>query len=316
MARVAALRYGSNDYFRINDMHPRMVMHPIKPEMNGSDLSSYKDPAGKTLFVDFVNAVRKNGSGFVSYEWPKPGSDKPQPKLSYVAGFEPWGWVIGTGAYIDDLDAQKWASSQRVLMAGATVLLVSLIVSILVARSITQPLRKITVAMKELAAGRPGVEVPGIGRRDEVGEMAETVEVFKSNAVARQALQAGQKEAERRTVAHRKADMGRMADEFEGAIGQIVETVSSAAAQLEASASTLTATAERAEQLATMVATASEEASTTVQSVASATTRSPPTSPTCSAAPARPVRRPRRCCLQHSHCPATAIASGSMSGGS
>lgn len=89
MARVAGLRYGSNDYFWINDMHPKMVMHPIKPEMNGNDLSSYKDPNGKLLFVDFVNTVKKAGSGFVPYEWPKPGFDKPQPKLSYVVGFAP-----------------------------------------------------------------------------------------------------------------------------------------------------------------------------------------------------------------------------------
>ena len=105
MARVAALRYGSNDYCWINDMHPKMVMHPIKPEMNGNDLSAYKDPNGKLLFVDFVDTVRKSGAGFVPYEWPKPGFEKPQPKLSYVVGFAPWNWVIGTGVYIDDLNA-------------------------------------------------------------------------------------------------------------------------------------------------------------------------------------------------------------------
>jgi methyl-accepting chemotaxis protein len=65
MARVAALRYGNNDYFWINDMQPRMVMHPMKPEMNGSDLSTNKDPNGKALFVDFVNVVKKDGAGFV-----------------------------------------------------------------------------------------------------------------------------------------------------------------------------------------------------------------------------------------------------------
>src|SRR5882762_4357780 len=84
MARLAALRYGNNDYFWINDMQPRMVMHPIKPEMNGNDLSTNKDPNGKALFVDFVNVVRKDGAGFVPYEWPKPGFNLPQPKLSYV----------------------------------------------------------------------------------------------------------------------------------------------------------------------------------------------------------------------------------------
>jgi methyl-accepting chemotaxis protein len=271
MIRVAALRYGNNDYFWINDMQPRMVMHPMKPELNGSDLSANKDPNGKALFVDFVNVVRKDGAGFVSYEWPKPGFERPQPKLSYVVGFTPWNWVIGTGVYIDDLDAQTWASTQRSLIAAGLVLLLALGVSMFVARGITLPLQRMTGAMKDLAGGKLDVEVPGIGRRDEVGEMADAVEVFKNNASARGELEAEQKETEGRAVARRKADMDRLANEFEGAVGQIVETVSSASSELEASAGTLTSTAERAQELTTMVAAASEEASTNVQSVASAT---------------------------------------------
>jgi methyl-accepting chemotaxis protein len=271
MTRVAALRYGNNDYFWINDMQPRMVMHPMKPELNGSDLSANKDPNGKALFVDFVNVVRKDGAGFVPYEWPKPGFERPQPKLSYVVGFAPWNWVIGTGVYIDDLDAQTWASTQRSLIAAGLVLLLALAVSVFVARGITRPLQRMTGAMKDLAGGKLDVEVPGIGRRDEVGEMADAVEVFKNNASARRELEAEQKEKEGRAVARRKADMDRLANEFEGAVGQIVETVSSASSELEASAGTLTSTAERAQELTTMVAAASEEASTNVQSVAAAT---------------------------------------------
>ena len=271
MARISALRYGSNDYYWINDMHPKMVMHPIKPEMNGSDLSNYKDPNGNLLFVDFVKTVQKDGSGFVGYEWPKPGFDKPQPKLSYVVGFAPWNWVIGTGVYIDDLKAQTWVSTQRSLIVAGVILLFILVVSIFVARSITAPLRRMTATMNDLASGKLDIEVPGVGRGDEIGEMAKAVEVFKSNAVARQSLEAEHRAAESRAAASRKADMHKMADDFETAVGRIVETVSSASSQLEVSASTLTATAERAQVLTTTVAAASEEASTNVQSVASAT---------------------------------------------
>ena len=271
MARLATLRYGNNDYFWINDMQPRMVMHPIKPEMNGSDLSTYKDPNGKKLFVDFVEAVKKDGAGYVPYEWPKPGFDKPQPKLSYVVGFAPWNWVIGTGVYIDDLKAQTWESSQRTLIAGGLVLLISLAVSMFVAGSITKPLRYITATMNALAGGNLSVEVPGIGRNDEVGEMAKAVEVFKSNAIARQALEVEQKEAESRAVARRQTDMIKLADDFESAVGEIIDTVSSASTELEASATSLTQTAERSQGLTTRVAAASEQASTNVQSVASAT---------------------------------------------
>ena len=91
MRAVAALRYDGREYFWINDMQPRMVMHPIKPELDGKDLSQSKDPNGFALFNAFVDTVRRDGHGFVAYQWPKPGSDKPVDKISYVQGFEPWG---------------------------------------------------------------------------------------------------------------------------------------------------------------------------------------------------------------------------------
>ncbi|MGL1687300.1 cache domain-containing protein, partial [Vibrio parahaemolyticus] len=74
-----------------------MIKHPIKPELDGTDLRDIKDPTGKRLFVEFAEIVKRQGEGFVDYQWPKPGLDAPQPKLSFVAGFRPWNWVIGTG---------------------------------------------------------------------------------------------------------------------------------------------------------------------------------------------------------------------------
>ena len=157
-----------------------------------------------------------------------------------MVGFAPWNWVVGTGVYIDDLKAQTWASTQRSLIVAGVILLFMLVVSIFVARSVTGPLQRMTVAMNDLAGGNLAVEVPGVGRGDEVGEMAKAVEIFKSNAVARQALEAEQHEAETRAKSGRKADMNKMADDFEAAVGEIVEAVSSASSQLELSAGTLT----------------------------------------------------------------------------
>jgi methyl-accepting chemotaxis protein len=271
LARLALLRYGNNDYFVVQDMLPRVLMHPVVAQLVGKDMTDVKDPSGKRFAVELTDMVKKNGSGFVDYLWPRPGSEKPQPKLSFVVGFAPWGWAILTGVYLDDLDAQVWASTKQSLLAAAVVLLFTLAVSTFVAQRITRSLQSMTAAMKDIAAGRLDAEVPGIGRSDEVGEMAEAVEIFKRNAVERQSLEAEQKEAEAGAIARRKVEMQKMADDFEGAIGNIVETVSSASSQLEASATTLTSTAERAENLTTRVASASEQASTNVQSVASAT---------------------------------------------
>ncbi len=98
-------RYDDKEYFWINDLHPRVVMHPIKPELEGKDQTDNKDPTGKALYLEFVKVVKSQGAGFVDYLWAKPGLTEPQPKLSYVKGYEPWGWIIGTGIYIDDVDA-------------------------------------------------------------------------------------------------------------------------------------------------------------------------------------------------------------------
>jgi methyl-accepting chemotaxis protein len=137
---------------------------------------------------------------------------------------------------------------------------------------IARPIRNLSVAMLELAEGNFAVVLPGLGRKDEIGDVAGAVEKFKIKAEEKAAHEAqAQREHDAHLAAERKVEMNQLATDFENAVGEIIETVSSASTQLEASASTLTATAERSQQITTMVAAASEEASTNVQSVASAT---------------------------------------------
>jgi methyl-accepting chemotaxis protein len=142
----------------------------------------------------------------------------------------------------------------------------------LIGRAVSKPLSALTSAMKELADGNFGVVLPGLGRKDEVGEMAQAVETFKVKAEEKARQEAEEKgAADKRAAAQRKADMQKLANEFEAAVGEIIGTVSSASTELEASATTLTKTADTTQRLTTVVAAASEEASTNVQSVASAT---------------------------------------------
>jgi methyl-accepting chemotaxis protein len=292
--RLQQLRYGDGDYFWVNDMHPRMVMHPTNPKLDGSDLSDNKDPAGKRLFVEMVDVVRRGGSGFVAYQWPKPGHDKPQPKLSRVVGYAPWGWVIGTGVYIDDLEAQTWKAAEKALAITGVVLLLVALLAVLIARGIAKSMQAMTSAMRELAGGRLDVVLPGLGRRDEIGEIASAVEAFKLKAVEAAEREAREREkreraaaeerrlageqdalrkkaAEDQIAAERRAAMLELAAKFEAAVGGIVETVSSAATELEAAAGTLTHTAETTQSLSADVAAASGQASGNVQSVAAAT---------------------------------------------
>ena len=152
---------------------------------------------------------------------------------------------------------------------GLAVVLVSG-ASFQIGRSISKALSAMVRAMTTLAGGDVTIAIPSLGRNDEVGEMAGAVEVFKNNMIETERLRAEQAAAEQQQAQQRSAEMRKLADAFEGAVGEIVESVSTAATELEASAGTLTATAERSQELATTVASASEEASTNVQSVASA----------------------------------------------
>jgi methyl-accepting chemotaxis protein len=160
------------------------------------------------------------------------------------------------------------------LMLNAAMLFAGIILTVIsfwvAFRRILGPLNAMTGVMTRLAGGDKTIEIPGMKNKDEIGEMGATVQVFKDNMIEADRLRAEQSEVEQKQAQQRKADMHKLADAFEGAVSEIVEMVSSAAAELEASAGTLTATAERAQELATAVAAASEEASANVQSVASA----------------------------------------------
>lgn len=132
IARVRALRYGpeGKDYFWINDMHPTMIMHPYRTELDGTDISDFKDQAGKALFVEMVRVVQEDGAGFVDYLWWWKDSERIEPKISYVKGFQPWGWVIGTGIYIEDVNQE--IARMRSQMQKASMFLLALVTLIMV----------------------------------------------------------------------------------------------------------------------------------------------------------------------------------------
>ena len=118
---VRSMRYDKSEYFWINDLNAVIVMHPIKPELEGKDLSDFKDKNGKPIFIEFSNMVKAKGAGFVDYVWPKPGFKEEVPKISYVKGSETWGWVIGSGIYIDDVDALFRSSALELLAWGLLI---------------------------------------------------------------------------------------------------------------------------------------------------------------------------------------------------
>ncbi|MFY3746137.1 cache domain-containing protein [Anaeromyxobacter sp. Red801] len=167
---LRALRYDGSEYFWVNDLEPRMVMHPTNPQLDGQDLSGYRDPNGKLLFQEFVRTVRARGSGFVDYLWPKPGSTVPVPKISFVAQYQPWGWIVGSGLYVDDLDAAVRSEARRVLGTAALIVAVILGGAALVARGVRRSLARAVRAAGAVASGDLTVRIPDAAR-DEPGRV-------------------------------------------------------------------------------------------------------------------------------------------------
>lgn len=109
ITRIESLRYGpeGKDYFWIQDEQPVMIMHPYRPDLNGQELFSFVDPRGVRIFVEFASLVKRDGDGYIDYVWQwKDDPQRLEPKESYVKGFEPWGWIVGTGVYIDDVNVE------------------------------------------------------------------------------------------------------------------------------------------------------------------------------------------------------------------
>ena len=103
---IRKMRYEGSEYFWINNLEPRMIMHPMDPGLDGKDLSQKTDPNGKRMFVEMADICRSEGDGFVHYAWPKPGEPRPVPKISYVKLLPEWQWVIGSGIYVDDVEKE------------------------------------------------------------------------------------------------------------------------------------------------------------------------------------------------------------------
>jgi len=154
LLRLKSLRYSEKEYFWINDTDVRMVMHPIRPDLDGTDQKDTRDPTGKYLFREFVKIAQSIGSGYVEYLWPKPGEKEPAAKISYVKLYEPWGWVLGSGIYVDDI--KKDMAKLRYYLLTGTILftLVTLTLATIIGQGITRPLKKVINGLQDIANGK------------------------------------------------------------------------------------------------------------------------------------------------------------------
>ncbi|WP_413673707.1 methyl-accepting chemotaxis protein [Massilia cellulosiltytica] len=163
LARTRALRYGASGYLVIYD-DKNVLMHPIKQELVGTDIDKTVDPEGHKPYVDGIAATRGNGAGFIDYLWAKPGSQKPEPKLTYIQAYQPWGWYFMTGLYIDDLDhafrAQLAGAAAWLVVIGALLTALVWMVVRSVERSIGGNPEDAVAVAQRIAAGDLGMDVP------------------------------------------------------------------------------------------------------------------------------------------------------------
>ncbi|MCX7252681.1 MAG: cache domain-containing protein, partial [Burkholderiales bacterium] len=139
-AAIKDLRYGQGDYFWVQDLQGQMLMHPIQPKLDGKNMSGNRDPDGKLFFQEMVDVAKRQGAGFVSYQWPKPGSERPQPKVSYVKSLPGWGWIIGSGVYVDSVNATLAQRAAGMAAGGLVLMAAVLALSLLITRSILRQL--------------------------------------------------------------------------------------------------------------------------------------------------------------------------------
>ncbi len=194
---ISAMRYGKSGYFWINDSEPKMIMHPIKPSLNGKNLSKVKDPNGKFLFNEMVKVSKtENLGGLVDYMWEKPGKDAPQLKYSYVKKFEPWDWIIGTGAYVDDIEENILKMQEKTdkeindiiiyfsIFTIIAIIIIYLVYSFLVKKVIIRPIEDLKEAVEYLGSGNDRRERIRKTNDDEIGSLVDAFNGYVDNLKA------------------------------------------------------------------------------------------------------------------------------------
>ncbi len=190
--QVGNLRFGpeGKDYFFIIDTKATVVMHPIKPALDGKDMSDFKDPNGKQLFAEMAKVGKEEGEGFIDYYWEKPGEDEPSAKLSFVKHFKEWGWIVGTGIYIDDIEKemareeelfQTAIAKQRIWIISISVILivVAAIVISFLAKMISSPILSVSLMLQDIAEGEGDLTKRLVAKtKDELADMAKWFNLF------------------------------------------------------------------------------------------------------------------------------------------
>ncbi|SEH43042.1 methyl-accepting chemotaxis sensory transducer with Cache sensor [Magnetospirillum fulvum] len=268
-SQLRTLRFDKSEYFFVYQDDGTCVLLPPKPEREGQNLIGMTDAKG-TKIIEGMIATAKAGGGPFFYQFPKPGGTEALDKVSYAKRFAPWGWMIGTGIYIDDIDA---IFLNKALYFAGIVLAITLVtvgLALSIARHIALPLKRLTEITARLADQKYDTEVSETGRGDEIGVLASSIRALRDVAREAESLRKEQEAAKVRAESERRATALSMADSFESSVKQVSDVITASARQMKGAAQSMSGVARQTASQATSVATAAEEASSNVQTVASA----------------------------------------------
>jgi methyl-accepting chemotaxis protein len=247
-----------------------VMMNAANPQLEGK-ITNATDSNGVVIAAAIIAASRRSAEGStVGYLYPRPGQTTPVQKLVFAHLFEPWNIVIAVGLYVDDLDSDVNALLIQLGSIGAGVMALMALLSWLIASDVLGALKRQQNRMQSIAGGALDQAVGETDRGDEIGRMAETLEMLRQAALTARSLEAGQAESKQRSESEKRDTLIALADRFDASVGQLVGLMASGSSELETTAQSMTGTAERTNQQATMVSTAAAEASSRVQTVAAA----------------------------------------------
>ncbi|WP_430910265.1 methyl-accepting chemotaxis protein [Methylobacterium sp. sgz302541] len=270
IAILKEMRYDGANYIFVYDNTGTPVVH-IRKDYLGVNRWDVRDPSGFYVARAIIETAR-SGKGYIEYANPKPGQDVNSPKLSYVASVPEWDWALGTGIYIDDVDAELRDTILSMVKIGLPVAVGFVILVLLLARSVSRPLKALTASMERLASGDLEAPIAGQGRADEIGDIAGAVAAFREGLKSR-ALEERARDAVARQEADagRRAAMAQIAEQFEARVGRLVGGFSASANEMETAARAMSTLADTTNARSVDVAGAAQQTSGNVQTIAAAT---------------------------------------------
>lgn len=267
---LRAIHFDGTEYFFVYDTQGVVVAHGAKPELEGENLWDFRDPKGRPVIQLLLGADRKGGR-FIEFDWAKAGETQPVPKLGYSRVTEGWGWMLGTGVYLDNLDTAFWGEMRNFGLIALGVAVLMSVGSVLAARSLIGPLASLCACMERIAEGdleqRSGLS----SRRDEIGNMARTVEVFRERGLENRRLKEEQEQRAAEGAARERALLLSLAQDLEEHVDRALSDFGDYAGRLKEATADLQGRAGNAGRKSVEVAGAGTETMAVVEAMAAAT---------------------------------------------